>query len=74
MAFESVVRKASVALVAGAYALFGEAASVVQAQTRVIAGSPIVGSEAPHVATGFSAEFHRLKLPGVECLRAERDP
>jgi hypothetical protein len=51
MDFESIFRKASVALIAGAYALFVEAASVVQAQTQVIAGSPTVGSEIPHVAT-----------------------
>ena len=37
MDFESILRKASVALIAGAYALFVEAASVAQAQTRVIA-------------------------------------
>src|SRR5216684_8443662 len=58
MAFESMFRKASVALVAGVYALFVEAASGVQAQTRVIAGSPIVGSGAPHTA-------ERVVLHGV---------
>jgi outer membrane protein OmpA-like peptidoglycan-associated protein len=65
MAFESIFRKASVALVAGVYALFVEAASVVQAQTRVIAGSPIVGSGAPHTA-------ERVVLHGVR-FRARSD-
>ena len=60
MAFESIFRKASVALVAGAYALFIEAASVVQAQTRVIAGSPTVGSGTPHVATAERIVLHGL--------------
>jgi Protein of unknown function DUF72 len=55
------------ALVAGAYALFVEAASVVQAQTRVIAGSPTVGSETPHVATA-----ERIVLHGVR-FRARSD-
>ena len=58
MDFESIFRKASVALIAGAYALFVEAASVVQAQTREIARSPIVGSGAPHAA-------ERVVLHGV---------
>ena len=65
MDFESIFRKASVALVAGAYALFVEAASVVQAQTRGIAGSPIVGSGAPHAA-------ERVVLHGVR-FRARSD-
>jgi len=51
MAFESIFSKAGVALVVGAFALFVEGASVVQAQTRVTVGSPIAGSGAPHVAT-----------------------
>ena len=67
MAFESIFRKASVALVAGACALFIEAASVVQAQTRVIAGSPTVGSGTPHVATA-----ERIVLHGVR-FRARSD-
>jgi outer membrane protein OmpA-like peptidoglycan-associated protein len=67
MAFESIFRKASVALVAGVYALFVEAASVVQAQTRVIAGSPIVGSRTLHVATA-----ERIVLHGVR-FRARSD-
>jgi outer membrane protein OmpA-like peptidoglycan-associated protein len=62
MAFESVFCKASVALVAGAYALFVEAAAVVQAQTRVIARSPIVGSEAPHVATAERVVLHGVRF------------
>lgn len=66
MAFESIFRKASVALVAGAYALFVEAASVVQAQTRVIAGSPTVGSETRH------ATAERIVLHGVR-FRARSD-
>ena len=64
MAFESIFRKASVAF-AGVYALFVEAASVVQAQTRAIAGSPIVGSGAPHTA-------ERVVLHGVR-FRARSD-
>jgi hypothetical protein len=47
MAFKSMFRKASVALAAGAYALFVEAACLAQARTPVIAGSPPVGSGAP---------------------------
>ena len=62
MAFESIFRTASVALVAGAYALFVEAASVVQAQTRVIAGSPTVGSETPHVATAERIVVHGVRF------------
>ena len=67
MAFENIFRKASVALVAGAYVLFVEGASVVQAQTRVIAGSPTVGSGTPHVATA-----ERIVLHGVR-FRARSD-
>ena len=62
MDFESIFRKASVALVAGAYALFFEAASVVQAQTRVIAGSPTVGSGTPHVATAERIVLHGIRF------------
>ena len=62
MAFESMFRKATVALVAAAYALFVEAASVVQAQTRVIAGSPIVGSGAPHVAAAERVVLHGIRF------------
>ena len=65
MDFESILRKASVALIAGAYALFVEAASVAQAQTRVIAGTPIVGSGTSHVA-------ERIVLHGVR-FRARSD-
>ena len=67
MAFENIFRKASVAMIAGAFAFFVEGASVVQAQTRVIAGSPPVRSGAPHVA---SAE--RIVLHGVR-FRARSD-
>jgi len=62
MDFESIFRKGSVALVAGAYALFVEAASVVQAQTRVIAGLPIVGSAAPYVATAERIVVHGVRF------------
>jgi outer membrane protein OmpA-like peptidoglycan-associated protein len=62
MAFESIFRTASVALIAGAYALFVEAASVVQGQTRVIAGSPTVGSETPHVATAERIVVHGVRF------------
>jgi hypothetical protein len=59
MAFESIFRKAIVVLVVGTYALFAEPASAVHAQTRVIAGSPTVGS-GNHVAT-----VERIVLHGV---------
>jgi len=62
MDFESIFRKARVALIAGAYALFVEAASVVQAQTQVIAGSPTVGSETPHVATAERIVLHGVRF------------
>jgi outer membrane protein OmpA-like peptidoglycan-associated protein len=65
MAFESIFRNASVALVAGAYALFVEGTPVVQAQTRVIAGSSTVGSGAPYTA-------ERVVLHGVR-FRAQSD-
>jgi outer membrane protein OmpA-like peptidoglycan-associated protein len=67
MAFESIFRKASVALVAGAFALFVEAASVVQAQTRMIARSPLVRSGASYVSTA-----ERIVLHGV-CFQAQSD-
>jgi outer membrane protein OmpA-like peptidoglycan-associated protein len=66
MAFESIFRRASVVLVAGIYALF-VAAPVAQAQTRVIAGTPIVRSGTPHVATA-----ERIVLHGVR-FRAQSD-
>ena len=62
MAFESIFRKASVALIAGAFALFVEGASVVQAQTRVIAGSPPVGSGAPYIATAERIVIHGVRF------------
>lgn len=77
MAFESVFRKASVALAASVYALFVEAACLVQAQTPVMAGSPPVGSGAPSVATTerivlhgvrFQAQSHRIDKCSVPIL------
>ena len=62
MAFENIFRKASVALIAGAFALFVEGASVVQAQTRVIAGSPPVRSGAPYVATAERIVIHGVRF------------
>jgi hypothetical protein len=67
MASKSMFRKASVALAAGAYTLFVEAACLVQAQTPVIAGSPPDGSGAPYVATA-----ERIVLHGV-AFRAQSD-
>jgi outer membrane protein OmpA-like peptidoglycan-associated protein len=67
MDFESIVLKASVALIAGAYALVVGAASVAQAQTRVITGPPTAGSGTPHVATA-----ERIVLHGVR-FRARSD-
>jgi outer membrane protein OmpA-like peptidoglycan-associated protein len=62
MDFESIFRKASVALVAGAYALFVEAAYVAQAQTRMIAGSPTAGSRTPDVATAERIVIHGVRF------------
>jgi len=62
MAFESIFSKAGVALVVGAFALFVEGASVVQAQTRVTVGSPIAGSGAPHVATAERVVLHGVRF------------
>ena len=62
MAFESMFRKASVALAAGAYALFVEAACLVQAQTPVLAGSPPVESGAPYVATTERIVLHGVRF------------
>src|ERR1700756_4534740 len=62
MVFESIFRKASVALVAGAYVLFVEGASVVQAQTRVFAGSPLVRSGASYVATAERIVLHGVRF------------
>ena len=62
MAFESIFRKVSVAMIAGAFALFVEGASVVQAQTRVIAGSPPVRSGAPYVATAERIVLHGVRF------------
>jgi outer membrane protein OmpA-like peptidoglycan-associated protein len=62
MAFESMFRKASVTLVAGAYALLVEAACLVQAKTPVMAGSPPVGSGAPYVATTERIVLHAVRF------------
>jgi outer membrane protein OmpA-like peptidoglycan-associated protein len=67
MAFESILRKASVVLVAGIYGLFVETAPLVQAQARVIAQSSIVRSGTPNVATA-----ERIVLHGVR-FRARSD-
>ena len=66
MDFESILLKASVALIAGAYALVVGAASVAQAQTRVITGTPTAGSGTPHVTA------ERIVLHGVR-FRARSD-
>jgi outer membrane protein OmpA-like peptidoglycan-associated protein len=66
MSFESIFRTVSVVLIAGIYALF-VAVPVAQAQTRVIAGAPIVRSGTPHVATA-----ERIVLHGVR-FRAQSD-
>jgi outer membrane protein OmpA-like peptidoglycan-associated protein len=65
MALENIFRKARVALVVGACALSVEAASVVRAQTRMIAGSPM--GETLRVATA-----ERIVLHGVR-FRAQSD-
>ena len=62
MALKSMFRKASVALAAGAYALFVEAACLAQARTPVIAGSPRVGSGAPYVATAERIVLHGVRF------------
>ena len=62
MAFESIFRKISVAMIAGAFALFVEGASVVEAQTRVIAGSLPVRSGVPHVATAERIVLHGVRF------------
>jgi outer membrane protein OmpA-like peptidoglycan-associated protein len=62
MDFERIVRKASVALIAGAYALFVGAVSVAQAQTRVITGPRTAESGAPHVATADRIVLHGVRF------------
>jgi outer membrane protein OmpA-like peptidoglycan-associated protein len=62
MAFKSMFHKASVALAVGAYALFIEAACLVQARTPVIAGPPPVGSGAPYVATAERIVLHGVRF------------
>jgi outer membrane protein OmpA-like peptidoglycan-associated protein len=61
MAFKSIFRRASVVLIAGVYALF-VAAPVARAQTRVIAGTPIVRSGTPHVATAERIVLHSVRF------------
>src|ERR1700751_1890211 len=60
MAIEIIFGRTAVALVACGSLLFVEGDPLTQAQTRVIAGSSIVGSEALRVAT-----TERLVLHGV---------
>jgi hypothetical protein len=62
MVFKDMFRKASVALIAGAYVLFVEAAGLVQTQTRVIAGSPPDGSGAPNVTTAARIVLHDVRF------------
>ena len=62
MAIESIFRRTAVALVAGAYLLFVEGDPLVHAQTRVTAGSSIVGSEAPRVATAERVVLHGVRF------------
>jgi outer membrane protein OmpA-like peptidoglycan-associated protein len=62
MAIESIFRTTAVALVAGAYLLFVEGDPLGHAQTRVTAGSSIVGSEAPRVATAERVVLHGVRF------------
>jgi outer membrane protein OmpA-like peptidoglycan-associated protein len=62
MTIQSIFRKASVMLVAGVYALFVEAIPVVHAQTRVIAGLPIVQSRMCHVAAAERIVLHGVRF------------
>jgi len=62
MAIESVFRRTAVALVVGAYLLFVEGDPLGHAQTRVTAGSSIVGSEAPRVATAERVVLHGVRF------------
>ena len=62
MAIESIFRRTAVALVAGAYLLFVEGDPLGHAQTRVTAGSSIVGSEAPRVATAERVVLHGVRF------------
>jgi outer membrane protein OmpA-like peptidoglycan-associated protein len=62
MAIESIFRRTAVALVVGAYLLFVEGDPLGHAQTRVTAGSSIVGSEAPRVATAERVVLHGVRF------------
>ena len=62
MAIESTFRRTAVALVVGAYLLFVEGDPLGHAQTRVTAGSSIVGSEAPRVATAERVVLHGVRF------------
>jgi OmpA family len=62
MAIESIFRMTAVALVVGAYLLFVEGDPLGHAQTRVTAGSSIVGSEAPRVATAERVVLHGVRF------------
>ena len=59
MVFKEMFRKASVALVAGAYVLFVAAA---QAQTRAIAGSPPDGTGVPNVTIAARIVLHGIRF------------
>ena len=61
MTFEKIFRRATVGLVA-ACALFVEAAPVVQAQMRVIAGSATVKSEKPGIAAAERIVLHGVRF------------
>jgi hypothetical protein len=62
MIFKNMFRKASVALIVGAYVLLVEAGGPVQAQTRVIAGSPPDGSGAPNVTIAARIVLHGVRF------------
>ena len=62
MIFKNMFRKASVALIAGSYVLLVAAAGLVQAQTRVIAGSPPKGSGAPDVTLAARIVLHGVRF------------
>jgi outer membrane protein OmpA-like peptidoglycan-associated protein len=62
MTFEKIFSMATVGLIA-ACALFVEAAPVVQAQMRVIAGSATIKSGKPHVAAAERIVLHGVRFP-----------
>jgi hypothetical protein len=67
MIFEDMFSKASVALIVGTYVLLIEVAGLVQAQTRVIAGSTSKGYGAANVTIAA-----RIVLQGV-CFQIQND-